>query len=163
VYGVSNLDEEIYFHGGGPNVVGDPSSGEVSPDSIMWLCSQTKLITSVSSSSRLIASFPGLIHQLAALKLVEKGKITFDTPVADYLPEFRNPIIVDRTDTQKTSFKSAETVVTLKHLLTFTSGLFYPDTATMEGYTSKEMHLSEDPISEFFRIVIVRLFFLDNF
>ena len=50
VYGVSNLDEEIYFQGGGPNVVGDPSSGEVGPDSIMWICSQTKLIASVSSS-----------------------------------------------------------------------------------------------------------------
>ena len=96
---------------------------------------------------------------MAALKLVEQGRITFDTPVADYISEFRNPIIVDRTDTQKTNFKSAETVVTLRHLLTFTSGLFYPDTATLKGYTSKEMHLSEDPMSEFFRIVIVRLFF----
>jgi hypothetical protein len=167
VYGVSNLDEEIYFHGGGPNVVGDPSSGEVGPDSIMWLCSQTKLITSVSSSSRLIASFPGLIHQLAALKLVEQGKITFDTPVADYLPEFRNPIIVDRTDTQKTSFKPAETIVTLKHILNFTSGLFYlpghEAVGLSKAYSSKEMHLSEDPTSEFLRIVIVRLLFLTNF
>ena len=51
VYGVSNLDGEIYFQGGGPNVVGDPSSGEVGPDSIMWICSQTKLITSVHPSS----------------------------------------------------------------------------------------------------------------
>jgi CubicO group peptidase (beta-lactamase class C family) len=143
VYGVANLDEEIYFHGGGPNVVGDPSSGEVGPDSIMWICSQTKLITS-----------------LAALKLVEQGKITFDTPVADYLPQFRNPIIVDRTDTQKTSFKPAQTVVTLKHLLNFTSGLFYPtggDANMAKGCSSKEMHLSEDPTSEFFRIIIGEL------
>ena len=48
VYGVTNLDEEIYFHGGGRNVVGDPSSGEVGPGSIMWICSQTKLIASVT-------------------------------------------------------------------------------------------------------------------
>ena len=95
---------------------------------------------------------------MAALKLVEQGKITFDTPVADYLPEFRNPIIVDRTDTQKTSFKPAETVVTLKHLLNFTSGLFNlsSDNGNMtKGYSSKEIHPSEDPTSEFFRIVIV--------
>ena len=39
VYRVTNLDEEIYFHGGGPNVVGDPLSGEVGPDCIMWICS----------------------------------------------------------------------------------------------------------------------------
>jgi CubicO group peptidase (beta-lactamase class C family) len=97
---------------------------------------------------------------LAALKLVEQGKITFDTPVADYLPQLRNPIIVDRTDTQETSFKPAETVVTLRHLLNFTSGLFYPtggDIANMtKGCSSKEMHLAEDPTSEFFKIVIVR-------
>jgi CubicO group peptidase (beta-lactamase class C family) len=103
---------------------------------------------------------------LAALKLVDQGKITFDTPVADYLPELRNPIIVDRVDTQKTSFKPAETVVTVKHLLNFTSGLFYPTedinnkVVTPKGCSSKEMHLSEDPTAEFFRIVIVRLFIL---
>ena len=171
MYGVTNLDEDIYFHGGGPIIVGDPTSGEVDPDSIMWICSQTKLIASVSSSSRLISCFPELIHrifcQLAALKLVEQGKITFDTPVADYFPEFRNPIIVDRTDTEKTSFKPAKTIVTLKHLLNFTSGLFYPTgvvTASLsKGYSSKETHLSENPTSEFFRILIVRLFFLTNF
>jgi CubicO group peptidase (beta-lactamase class C family) len=144
VDGVSNLDEEIYFNGGGPNVVGDPSSGEVGPDSIMWICSQTKLIAA-----------------LAALKLVEQGKIAFDTPVGDYLPEFRNPIIVDKTNTQKTTFKPAETVVTLKHLLTYTSGLFYPtdeDPARMtEAYSSKEIHTSEDPASMFFRIIIGEL------
>jgi CubicO group peptidase (beta-lactamase class C family) len=97
---------------------------------------------------------------LAALKLVDQGKITFDTPVADYLPELRNPIIVDRVDTQKTSFKPAETVVTVKHLLNFTSGLFYPtednNVIMSKGCSSKEMHLSEDPTAEFFRIVIVR-------
>jgi hypothetical protein len=136
----------------------------------MWICSQTKLITSVSSSSRrLIASLPERFIgscKLAALKLVEQGKITFDTPVADYLPELRNPIIVDRTDTQKTSFKPAETVMTVKHLLNFTSGLFYPTDRNVnmtKGCSSKEMHLSEDPTSEFFRIVIVRLFILSNF
>jgi Beta-lactamase len=104
--------------------------------------------------------------QLAALKLVEQGKISFDTPVADYIPQFRNPIIVDRTDTtdpQKTSFKPAETVVTLKHLLNFTSGLFYPtappsDYNMAKGCSSKEMHLSEDPTSEFFKIITVRIF-----
>ena len=104
---------------------------------------------------------------MAALKLVEQGKISFDTPVADYLPQFRNPVIVDRTDTtdpQKTSFKPAQTVVTLKHLLNFTSGLFYPNSIQRDhnmtkGCSSKEMHLSEDPTSEFFRIITVRLIF----
>jgi len=94
---------------------------------------------------------------LAALKLVEQGKITFDTPVGDHLPQFRNPIIVDSTDTQKTSFKPAKTVVTLKHLLTFTSGVYTcrnPDSGRIsECHCSKELHRSNDPTAEFFRIV----------
>ena len=63
MYGVSNLDNEIYFNGGGPKVVGDPSSGEVGPDSIMWICSQTKLITSVSSFPHHISAFSKLIRR----------------------------------------------------------------------------------------------------
>ena len=172
MYGVSNLDGEIYFNGGGPNTVGDPSSGEVGPDSIMWICSQTKLIASVSSSSsHLISQLPELIRrsffQLAALKLVEQGKVNFDTPVGDYLPEFRNPIIVDNTESQDTSFKPAERIVTLKHLLNFTSGLFYQRISNSLGlnttYISKDIHRSDDPASEFFRVLTVRSFFLASF
>ena len=98
---------------------------------------------------------------MAVLKLVEQGKITFDTPVGDYLPEFRNSIVVDNALTPETGFKPAETVVTLKHLLNFTSGLFYPvviagsRSKMDEAYTSKQMHRAEDPASEFFRIVKV--------
>ena len=29
-------------------MVGDASSGEVNPDSVFWICSQTKMITAVS-------------------------------------------------------------------------------------------------------------------
>ena len=54
---------------------------------------------------------------MATWKLVEQDKIAFDTPVADYFTEFRNPIIVDRTETHKTRFEPAQTVVALKHLL----------------------------------------------
>ena len=53
--------------------------------------------------------------------------------------------------------------MTLRHLLTMTSGLFthrdYSSGRISEFHCSKEMHRSEDPISEFFRIVIVRSFF----
>lgn len=145
VLGVSNIEREIYFRGGGTNVVHDPSSGEVNPDSVFWICSQTKMIAA-----------------LAALKLVEQGKISFDTPLSDYLPEFRNPIIVEKTSTQKTKFTPAKTVVTLKHILNFSSGLFYPVVredlhGLSNGYASKEMHATQDPTSAFFRIVIGEL------
>ena len=140
----------------------------------MWICSQTKLIASVnSSSSHLISPLPELIvdrfcFQLAALKLVEQGKINFDTPVGDYLPEFRNPIIVDNIiELQETSFKPAERIVTLKHLLNFTSGLFYHRIPNSLGvnttYISKDIHRSDDPASEFFRVLTVRSFFFASF
>ena len=91
--------------------------------------------------------------------------------MGDYLPEFRSPIVVDKASTQETSFKPAETVVTLKHLLNFTSGLFYPaiiagNTSKIdEAYSSKGMHRAEDPTSEFFRIVKVKIvsFFSNSF
>ncbi|KAF8964753.1 beta-lactamase [Flammula alnicola] len=145
ILGVSNIDGEIYFQGGGVNVAGDPASGEVNPDSVFWICSQTKMIAA-----------------LATLKLVEQGQISFDTPLGDYLPEFRNPIVVDRTSTQKTTFRPAETVVTVKHVLNFSSGLFYPVVrqdlhGLSDGYTSKEMHASQDPVSSFLSIVIGEL------
>jgi hypothetical protein len=98
------------------------------------------------------------------LKLVEQGKISFDTPLSNYLPEFRNPIIVEKTLTQKTKFTPAKTVVTLKHLLNFSSGLFYPALrkdphGVSDGYASKEMHTTQDPTSAFFRIIIVLTLF----
>jgi hypothetical protein len=47
VLGVSNIEREIYFQGGGTNVIDDLSSGEVNPDSVFWICSQTKMIAAV--------------------------------------------------------------------------------------------------------------------
>ncbi|KAF9525267.1 beta-lactamase/transpeptidase-like protein [Crepidotus variabilis] len=141
VLGVSNLDEEIYFKGGGPLDAGDPKSGEVDPDTVFWICSQTKMIVA-----------------LAALKLIEQGKLSYVTPVSDYLDEFKSPIIVTRTSTQETAFRPARSVVTVKHLLNFSSGLFYPIVpgdlfGLAEGYYSKDMHAAQDPVKNFFDIV----------
>ncbi|PPQ92178.1 hypothetical protein CVT25_008952 [Psilocybe cyanescens] len=145
ILGVSNVDDEIYFEGGGPNTINDSGSEKINPDGIFWICSQTKMIAAV-----------------AALKLVEKGAISLDTPVGRYIPEFRNPIIVDKTSTQNTTFRPAKTVMTVKHLLNFSSGLFYPVvrddlTGLTEGYFSKEMHASSDARSHFFSILIGKL------
>ncbi|KAF8186232.1 beta-lactamase [Pholiota molesta] len=144
VFGVSDVDGEIYFRGGGNNVVGDASSGDVDPDSVFWICSQTKLITA-----------------LATLKLIENGKIGLDTPVGDYLPEFRNPVIVDSPSTPQTTFRPAQNVITVKHLLNHSSGLFYPDdddpSSMLMAYASKDMHTAPDPYEAFWRIVMGEL------
>lgn len=47
VVGISGQDAEIYFKAAGNNVVGDPSRGKITDDSVFWICSQTKMIVSV--------------------------------------------------------------------------------------------------------------------
>lgn len=49
VFGATSAKEELYFTHVGPRVFGDPSGGHLTDDSIFWICSQTKLITSVCS------------------------------------------------------------------------------------------------------------------
>jgi len=57
VLGVSNIEREIYFRGGGTHKIGDLSSGEVNPDSVFWICSQTKMIAAVCPLSLLTQMF----------------------------------------------------------------------------------------------------------
>ncbi|KJA25269.1 hypothetical protein HYPSUDRAFT_199807 [Hypholoma sublateritium FD-334 SS-4] len=143
VVGVANVDGEIYFQGGGSTTAANPTSDlTVNADSVFWICSQTKMITA-----------------LAVLKLIDGRKLTLETPLGDFLPEFRNPVIVDKTSTLNTTFRPATTVLKVKHLLNFSSGLFYPVikddlTSLPEAYTSKEMHASSNPLESFYRILI---------
>jgi hypothetical protein len=46
-YGVTSADGEIYLRTGGTKLVDDPASGAVDEDTVFWLCSQTKMITTV--------------------------------------------------------------------------------------------------------------------
>ncbi|KDR77348.1 hypothetical protein GALMADRAFT_443271 [Galerina marginata CBS 339.88] len=139
VFGASSIDEEIYFKAGGYNVVNDPTGGEVNEDSMFWICSQSKMIA-----------------HLAALKLIEGGKITLESPVSDYLPEFADLVIVDDPMADVLTYKPAAGVMRLKHLLHFTSGLYYP----MKGMKPDEQlkvyaapHSKEDPVGEFIALV----------
>lgn len=137
----------------------DPSSGEINPETVFWICSQTKMITHVSLPipcvTTLISS--GLL-QLAALQLIERGQLRLEDPVSDYLPEFTNPIVLDNVVTDNPSFTPAKEVVRVKHLLNFTSGLNYP----VQGGAPDKLpipytvpHSKEDPIGEFFKTVKV--------
>jgi len=96
------------------------------------------------------------MSQLAVLKLIEQGRISYDTPIAEYFPELRNPVIIVN-DSSKDSFKPAQTPITVKHLLNFSSGLFYTmtDASLNAGYTDKEMHVASDPLSRFFSLIQV--------
>ena len=86
----------------------DSASGiGVKPDSIFFIASMTKAITTT-----------------AALQLVERGKLTLDEPVSKHLPELAKLDVLQGFDKSgKPILRPASKPVTLKHLLTHTSGL----------------------------------------
>jgi CubicO group peptidase (beta-lactamase class C family) len=88
----------------------DSSGVPVNTDSIFAIASMTKAITTV-----------------AALQLVEQGKVKLDAPVSQHLPQLATLEVLEGFDaeTGKASLRPTRTPVTLKHLLTHTSGICY--------------------------------------
>jgi len=82
-------------------------------DSIFRICSMSKPITSV-----------------AVMMLYEEGRFLLNQPVSDFIPEFKNMKVLDPPYPQdKTSppgaLADAKRPITIRHLLTHTSGLTY--------------------------------------
>jgi CubicO group peptidase (beta-lactamase class C family) len=73
-----------------------------------------------------IASMTKAVTTVAALQLVEQGKVTLDEPVARHLPKLEHLDVLEGFDSAgKPILRPTRTPVTLKHLLTHTSGLCY--------------------------------------
>lgn len=87
------------------------------PDDIFRIASQTKAITS-----------------LAAMMLWEEGRFGLDEPIARYLPEFRRHTVLAKFNPADSSYQSEPTQrrITIRHLLTHTSGLDYPSIGSEE-------------------------------
>jgi methyl acetate hydrolase len=83
--------------------------GAAKPDSISSIASMTKPITAV-----------------AAMQLVERGKLALDEPVARHLPELTKLDVLEGFDgAGKPVLRPATKPITLRHLLTHTSGFAY--------------------------------------
>jgi CubicO group peptidase (beta-lactamase class C family) len=81
----------------------------MTPDTVFWIASMTKLVTSV-----------------AALQLIAEGKLSLETPVAEILPKFAELPILDGFDAAGAPrLRKAADAPTVRHLLTHTSGLGY--------------------------------------
>ncbi len=108
------------------------SSGQpVTADSIFAIASMTKAVTTV-----------------AALQLVEQGKVHLDEPVSRHLPQLNKLNVLDGFDAAgKPALRPAKNPVTLKHLLTHTSGFCY-DTwdGDMFRYTSQTSGASTESV-----------------
>lgn len=77
-----------------------------------------------------IASMTKPITSVAVMMLYEEGRLMLNQPVADFIPEFKNMKVLDPPYPQdKTSppgaLLDAKRPITIRHLLTHTSGLTY--------------------------------------
>jgi CubicO group peptidase (beta-lactamase class C family) len=79
-------------------------------DHIFRIASQTKAITSV-----------------AVMMLFEEGKFLLDEPVSTFIPEFKNPQVLDKFYVIDSSYTTipAQREITIRDLLTHTSGIGY--------------------------------------
>jgi methyl acetate hydrolase len=78
-----------------------------------------------------IASMTKPVTSVALMQLAEEGRLSLDDPAGKYLAEFARPTVFEKFDakTGAYSVKPATKPVTVRHLLTHTSGLGYDFTS----------------------------------
>ena len=84
-------------------------------DAMFRIMSQTKAITSVG-----------------IMILYEQGKLLLDDPVGNYIPEFKNQVVLDKFNAADTTYTTvqAKRNITIRDLLTHSSGIDYAGIGT---------------------------------
>lgn len=72
-----------------------------------------------------IFSMTKAIGSLAAMILIDRGKLQLDTPVGDVLPAWNDLQVLDGFDGDTPILRAPKTVATARHLATHTSGIEY--------------------------------------
>lgn len=74
-----------------------------------------------------IASMTKPVVSVALMTLYEEGKFLLDDPVSKFIPEFKNPVVLDKYNAADTTYSTrpAKNEITIRNLLTHTSGLGY--------------------------------------
>jgi CubicO group peptidase (beta-lactamase class C family) len=108
------------------------SNRQMKKDDIFRIASQTKAITST-----------------AVMMLWEEGKFRLDDPISMYIPEFKNPQVLSNFRYADTSYttKPSSKEITIRHLLTHTSGLGY---GVIDGDERMRMIYSKAGITDLF-------------
>ncbi len=95
----------------------------MTPDSLFWIASMTKAFTGT-----------------AMMMLVDEGKVSVDDPVGKFLPEFKGQMISVEQDKDHAILKRPGHPITIRDLLTHTSGL--------TAKTPLEKHVDTLPLRE---------------
>ncbi|UCE94096.1 MAG: beta-lactamase family protein [Flavobacteriaceae bacterium] len=111
-------------------------------DDIFRIASQTKAITST-----------------AVMMLWEEGKFRLDDPISKYIPEFKDPMVLDSLIEKDSSFVAtkADKEITIRHLITHTSGIgygfidgderfkkIYTKAGIIDGFTTQNISIGEN-------------------
>jgi CubicO group peptidase (beta-lactamase class C family) len=107
VVAAGTADGPIFVGGSG---VRDVTSGTpMTPDTVVWIASMTKAVTGA-----------------CAMQLVEQGRLSLDEPIATVLPELaRMQVLEGFAPDGAPRLRPAQRPITLRHLLTHTSGCVY--------------------------------------
>jgi methyl acetate hydrolase len=100
-------DDVIYQGAFGKRDLGkdDPMTS----DSVFWIASMTKAITSA-----------------AGMQLVEQGKLSLDEPIGKLLPDLASPQVLEGFDSSgEPKLRAAKKPITLRNLMTHTAGFAY--------------------------------------
>jgi methyl acetate hydrolase len=103
---ITNASDTIYSAAFGERKLG--SGVAMTEDTVCNMASMTKAITGA-----------------CAMQLVEQGKLDLDSPVATWLPDAGELQVLDGWDGDKPVLRAPARPVTLRHLMTHTSGMAY--------------------------------------
>ncbi|MGQ3355633.1 MAG: serine hydrolase domain-containing protein [Phreatobacter sp.] len=104
---VANRDGLLYEGGFGTRRLG--ADAPMTPDTVAWIASMTKAITTV-----------------ALLQLVEEGRVDLDAPASTYAPEIGDAALLHDFDAEgRPLTRTPARPVTVRHLLTHTAGYTY--------------------------------------
>src|SRR4051812_15837239 len=93
----------------GKGVIFEGGAGALKPDSVIWIASMTKAVTAV-----------------AAMQLVERGKLSLDARAAEIVAELGDKKVLALINSNGTIYtRQPARPITLRHLLTHTSGMGY--------------------------------------
>jgi methyl acetate hydrolase len=107
VVAAAGREEAGFVRGFGARRLGAPEP--MAPDTVVWIASMTKAVTAA-----------------AAMRLVEQKRLSLDAPAAEVLPEIGRIQVLEGFDADgKAMLRAPRVAITLRHLLTHTSGFSY--------------------------------------